>query len=120
MGKRRHYRFVDQIFEKKIAHEGKAPILTRRVLKQSDKTFCNFLDLTIVPPGADIGIHAHAKDNEEMYIVISGKGEMITDGERFEVGPGDVVLNKPGATHGLWNTGEAEIKLIVLEVPWSP
>ena len=120
MGKRRHYRFADQTYERVIAHKGKVPIFTRRVLENSGETFLNFLDLTIVPPGADIGIHTHAMDNEEMYIIISGKGAMIIDGERFEIGPGDVVFNEAGSAHGLWNTGEEEMKLVVLEIPWSP
>ena len=68
MGKRRHYRFADQTYKKVIAHEGKFPIHTRRVLEHSDETFCNFLDLTIVPPGSDIGMHTHAMSNEELYI----------------------------------------------------
>jgi len=77
---------------------------------------CNFLDLTVVPPGADIGLHTHTDDNEETYIVVTGRGEMAVDGQRFAVGPGDVIVNRPGGTHGLWNTGDKPMQLVVIEI----
>ena len=41
---------------------------------------------------------------------------MELDGEVFEVGPGDVVMNRPGGTHGLKNVSGAELRLVVVEV----
>ena len=116
---RKHYRFEDQAYDQVIAHGGKVPIRTWRVLQSAPGRLFNFLDMTIVPPGGDIGLHTHTEDNEEIYIIISGTGEMVSDGEMIEVGPGDVVMNKPGGSHGLWNTGEVEMKLVVIEIPWG-
>ena len=53
--------------------------------------------------GEFIGTHAH-KDNEDAYLIISGKG-VFTDGEgnAWVVGPGDMTIARPGQAHGLAN-----------------
>ncbi|MFL5321526.1 MAG: cupin domain-containing protein [Myxococcaceae bacterium] len=76
----------------------------------------HFVDLTVLPPGADVGRHTHAKDNEELYVIISGRGRMQLDEREFEVGPGDVILNRPGGTHALTNTSNEELRIVVVEV----
>jgi mannose-6-phosphate isomerase-like protein (cupin superfamily) len=72
--------------------------------------------LVRVPAGADIGLHTHAPDNEEMYIIVSGVGRMHVDGQEFIVGAGDVIVNRPGGSHGLVNVGETTLDLVVVEV----
>lgn len=99
------------------AHGGDGLILTQRVLDARGSKAINFIDMTIVPPGGDIGEHTHTEDNEEIYIFLSGSGMMVVDGERFVVESGDVVVNRPGGTHGFWNTGASEVRLVVVEVP---
>ncbi len=42
--------------------------------------------------------HRHG-DTEEIYFILSGRGEMEVDGERRVVGPGDAILIPPGAWH---------------------
>jgi mannose-6-phosphate isomerase-like protein (cupin superfamily) len=73
--------------------------------------------LTVVPPGASIGVHTHGPADEEIYVVVSGAGLMRLERDEFMVGPGDVVVNSRRGTHGLVNTGEAELRLVVVEVP---
>ncbi|KMO43567.1 hypothetical protein VQ03_07715 [Methylobacterium tarhaniae] len=90
-------------------------ILTSRVVGATGSV--NFIDLTVVPSGSDIGVHTHADDNEEIYVVVSGTATMMVDGRRIAVSAGDVVVNRPGGTHGLWNTGAEELRLVVIEVP---
>jgi len=41
---------------------------------------------------------------------------MKLDGQEFEVGPGHVILNGPGGTHGLRNIGDEELRIVVIEV----
>ena len=113
----RHYRFADQPLEEVYAHGGSQPILTRRVLDANRGGHCNFLDLTVVPAGADIGDHTHTLDNEEIYVVVRGQGKMVVDGVEIEVGPGDVMVNRPGGRHGLTNPGPEELHLVVIELP---
>lgn len=103
-------------FEQSYAHGGRAPIRSHRAWTGTRSTPMNFLDLSIVPPGADIGLHTHTMDNEELYVVIAGRGRMTVDGVQFVVGPGDVVVNRPGGTHGLVNDGDEELRLVVVEL----
>jgi mannose-6-phosphate isomerase-like protein (cupin superfamily) len=42
--------------------------------------------------------HYHAA-TEEIYFVLSGRGELEVDGERRDVGVGDAALIPPGAWH---------------------
>ncbi len=114
---KRHFAFEQMEFDRVIAHGGSRPILTRRVLEAKMGTAVNFIDFTIVPAGCDIGVHTHGYDNEEMYIIISGQGEMEVDGQRSPVGPGHVIANRPGGTHSLKNTGETDLYMVVIEVP---
>jgi mannose-6-phosphate isomerase-like protein (cupin superfamily) len=75
----------------------------------------NFVDLTVVPVNSEIGIHAHALDNQEIYVIISSHAHMSLDGAEFSVGPGDVVINCPGGTHSLQNIGDSEVRMVVIE-----
>ncbi len=117
LDERQHFMFENILFDKVIAHGGNHLILTRRVLESHTGSAINFIDLTVVPPGADIGVHTHTNANEEIYIIISGQGDMKLDGREFTVGPGHVVVNPPGGAHGLKNTGNTDLRLVVIEVP---
>jgi mannose-6-phosphate isomerase-like protein (cupin superfamily) len=114
---RRHYRFDDTEFQTTVAHAGEGRIRTCRVEARPEIGAANFLDLTVVSPGASIGVHTHGPADEEIYVVVSGTGLMRLERDEFLVGPGDVVVNNRRGTHGLVNTGEAELRLVVVEVP---
>lgn len=60
-------------------------------------------------PGSYIGSHTH-KDNEDAYLIISGKG-IFTDGNghAWVVGAGDMTIARPGQTHGLANLGKEDL-----------
>jgi quercetin dioxygenase-like cupin family protein len=111
----RHFRFEASDFKRVHAHGGEREISFARVLERVRGPL-RFIDLSVLPPGADIGAHTHADDNEELYIVVEGRGRMSLDGEEFEVQPGDVILNRPGGSHGLRNIGAAELRIVVIEV----
>jgi quercetin dioxygenase-like cupin family protein len=111
----RHYQFEGCAFERVRAHGGEREISFARVLERAGGPL-RFIDLSVLAPGADIGCHTHSNDNEELYIVVAGCGLMSLDGEEFEVRPGDVVLNRPGGSHGLKNTGHQELRIVVIEV----
>ena len=48
--------------------------------------------------------HKH-EGQEEVYMFISGKGEMLIDDNRFPVKEGDCVLIEDGEFHRVYNTG---------------
>jgi mannose-6-phosphate isomerase-like protein (cupin superfamily) len=110
------FSFAGQGFRAEVAHGGRGPILTSRVFQGRDVSHCRFVDLSVVPPGSEIGAHTHDYDNHELYVIVAGRGLMELDGEVFEVGPGDVVMNRPGGTHGLKNVSGTELRLVVVEV----
>jgi mannose-6-phosphate isomerase-like protein (cupin superfamily) len=117
MNQGKHFSFDTLRFEAVIAHAGLRPIFFHRTGERADGCAYNFLDFTILPAGADIGVHTHAADNQEVYVVISGRGLMHLDGEWFEVQSGHVIVNRAGGTHGLKNIGDEELRLVVIEVP---
>src|SRR3954469_8779124 len=82
------------------AHGGVREILAARARVGTADTAFTFMDAALIPPGADIGRHTHGPDDEETYVFVSGHGTMHVDGTDFRVGPGDVVVNRPGGTHG--------------------
>jgi mannose-6-phosphate isomerase-like protein (cupin superfamily) len=112
---RQHFRFADAPLVGQVAHEGRGEVLAARMLERRGAAGADFLDLVVVPPGAGVGVHTHG-DDEETYVIIDGEGTMHLDGAEFAVGPGDVVVNKPGGTHGLDNTGAGPLRLVVLDV----
>ena len=62
-------------------------------------------------PGSAIGYHEQKED--EIYYVLSGRGEMTIDGKTFEVNPGDAILTRPGSSHGLRQTGAEDLVIMI-------
>lgn len=114
---RRHFDFGSLKFDEVTAHGGSHPIQFSRVVTADAGRGYNFLDMSILPPKGEIGIHTHGLDNEELYIIISGRGLMHLDSDEFEVEAGHVIVNRPGGTHGLRNIGDTDLRLVVIEVP---
>ena len=106
----------DVKLEAVTAHRGEGEILFHRVFPEGAfQGPVNFVDYAVLPPGTSIGVHTHGK-NEEIYLVLEGEGVMHLDGEEFPVRPGHVILNQPGGTHGLRNSGDKKLKIYVIEV----
>lgn len=102
--------------ESVVAHGGAGRIDFRRLFEAADfRAPIHFVDYAVLPPQSSIGTHTHG-DNEELYLVLEGRGRMHLDGEDFEVEPGSVILNRAGGTHGLTNTGAQPLRLFVVEV----
>jgi mannose-6-phosphate isomerase-like protein (cupin superfamily) len=111
-----HFDFESLQFERVTAHGGRAEIQFKRAVTAGAGGSYNFLDMSIIPPGSEIGTHTHSSGNEELYIVITGRGRMLLDDREFDVGPGHVIINRSGGTHGLRNTGDSDLRLVVIEI----
>lgn len=80
-----------------------------------------------LPPGVSEGMHVHdvaTEALEELYLVLGGTGRMHVDHEIYDVGPGDCVLAPSGTRHDLANTGDDELRVLVVwgrpgEADWS-
>jgi mannose-6-phosphate isomerase-like protein (cupin superfamily) len=55
-------------------------------------------------PGASVGDHLHA-GNEEIYWILSGSGVFRDDGAEVPANAGNMLLTLQGHCHGLLNTG---------------
>jgi mannose-6-phosphate isomerase-like protein (cupin superfamily) len=66
----------------------------------------------VLHPGAAIGYHPQKED--EVYYILSGAGVMQMNGKEFPVKPGDAILTRPGSSHGLKQTGNEDLTLIIV------
>ena len=62
-------------------------------------------------PGASIGLHVIAHD--EVYHVVSGQGDVTTDGVTTRMGPGDTAYLYDGGDVGIVQVGDEDLVLIV-------
>ncbi|QMU29647.1 cupin domain-containing protein [Adhaeribacter radiodurans] len=63
-------------------------------------------------PGSSIGYHLQQED--EIYYILSGTGEMKMNGKTFPVKSGDAILTRPGSSHGLTPDKNTELTLIIV------
>ncbi len=54
----------------------------------------------------------HNQDQEEVYLVVDGTGEMCLGGERAIFGAGQAVAIPPGVFHQITNVGTTPLRLI--------
>ena len=96
-------------------HGGQGELDWTNVLARPDTDghLVRYIHDDLLPPGVTIGEHEH-KGNEEYYLILSGQGVMTLDGEPHEVGPGDVAAVFPGGSHGLANTGDEVMRILVV------
>lgn len=67
-------------------------------------------------PGQEHKPHVHA-DQDKMYVVIAGRGEASAGGEERGVAVGDMVFAPAGVAHGMRNTGEENLVVLVVFAP---
>ena len=96
-------------------HGGDGAVQWTEVLDMVDmkERGLKFLHDDILPPGASIGLHCH-DDDEEYYYILSGQGIMTLDNNQFDVQAGDCTCVFPGGRHALKNTGDTELRFIVI------
>jgi len=66
-------------------------------------------------PGESIPfLHAH-KQNEELYLILSGEGEMQVDGERIPLRPGTAIRIAPAGLRAWRATGDGPMAYVVIQ-----
>jgi len=63
---------------------------------------------------------AHDHPFEETYLFIEGRAEATFDGERYELGPGDVAFAGVGCVHGFRNIGDGPLRWLETQAPQPP
>lgn len=66
----------------------------------------------VLHPGAAIGYHLQKED--EVYYILGGTGEMKMNGKTFIVQQGDAILTRPGSSHGLKQTGNNDLTILIV------
>ena len=73
------------------------------------------VSLGVLPPGRAMPfLHAH-RENEELYIFVSGLGQMVVDGEVIDVREGSVVRVAPAGARAWRNNGREDLHYIVVQ-----
>ena len=67
-------------------------------------------------PGEASTRHRHAQQ-EELYVLLEGRGRIRVGGEAFELGPLDALLLEPSAVRQVFNDTDAEALWLVVGAP---
>jgi quercetin dioxygenase-like cupin family protein len=67
-------------------------------------------------PGQASTRHRHIQQ-EELYVLLEGRGRIRVDGETLELGPLDAVLVEPDSVRQIFNDTEAEALWLVVGAP---
>ena len=75
-----------------------------------------FAGLNSFEAGQHHKLHTHP-DQDKMYFVLQGKGEVTVAGEQALIGEGDLVLAEAGDEHALSNPGPERLVVMVVMAP---
>lgn len=93
---------------------GKGSIELTHIYKQEELTGkARLCAKVVINPGCSIGLHDHVNE-EEIYIILKGKGVVTDNGVSSEVGPGDSILTGGGASHSIENFGDEPLELLAV------
>lgn len=74
------------------------------------------ISINNLPAGAGVPfVHSH-KHNEEIYVVLSGKGQAVIDGETIELATGDWVRISPAAKRQFSAAADSAISFACIQV----
>ncbi len=73
------------------------------------------ISLNVVPPGKGIPfLHRH-QQNDEVYVVIGGRGQFLVDGSCIDVSEGSVLRLDPAASRAWRNNSDAPLYFLCLQ-----
>ena len=73
------------------------------------------ISINELPSGVSVPfVHAH-KLNEEVYIVLKGKGQFYLDGEEFPVAEGDVIRVDPAGARCIKADAQSPIRYVCIQ-----
>lgn len=75
-----------------------------------------FCDVYCLEPGQEQKVHAH-KLEDKLYFVLEGSGSFTVDEETKELGKNQIIFAPAGSAHGVRNTTDARLTLLVFMTP---
>jgi mannose-6-phosphate isomerase-like protein (cupin superfamily) len=73
------------------------------------------VSLNVVPPGKAIPfLHRH-RQNDEVYVIVGGRGQFLVDGECIDVQEGSVLRIGPPAARAWRNNSDAPLYFLCLQ-----
>jgi len=73
------------------------------------------MSLNVVPPGKGIPfLHRH-RENDEIYVVVGGRGQFLVDGECIDVQEGSVLRLAPAGARAWRNNSDAPLYFLCLQ-----
>jgi len=73
------------------------------------------ISINELPPGVSVPfLHSH-KRNEEVYIVVKGKGRFQVDGDEFEVAEGSVIRVDPAGARCIAADSQTSIRYVCIQ-----
>jgi mannose-6-phosphate isomerase-like protein (cupin superfamily) len=73
------------------------------------------MSLNVVPPGKAIPfLHRH-RENDEVYVVVGGRGQFLVDGECIDVVEGSVLRIAPAAARAWRNNSDAPLYFLCVQ-----
>jgi mannose-6-phosphate isomerase-like protein (cupin superfamily) len=82
-------------------------------LFETERMFCDVYGLE---PGQEQKVHAH-QGADKIYVVLDGSGTFRIGQEERQLGPESVVLAPSGVSHGVRNTSDGPLSLLVFMAP---
>lgn len=74
------------------------------------------MSLNSVPVGTSLPfLHCH-REHEEVYVVLSGSGQWLVDGQVLPVGEGSIIRIAPAGERTFRNTGQQPLVFLVIQV----
>ena len=73
------------------------------------------ISINELPPGVSVPfLHSH-KRNEEVYIVVKGKGRFQVDGDEFDIAEGSVIRVDPAGARCITADSQSSIRYICIQ-----
>ncbi len=76
--------------------------------------------LAVVPAGKTMFPYHSHHANEEMFVVLSGRGTLRHDGQEYPIRQGDVIAAPVGSAHQIRNTSDAELRYLSIRTMIRP
>jgi mannose-6-phosphate isomerase-like protein (cupin superfamily) len=73
------------------------------------------ISLNVVPPGQGIPLLHRHRQNDEVYVVVGGRGQFLVDGECLDVAEGSVLCLRPEAARAWRNNSGAPLYFLCLQ-----